>query len=98
MNIKATPYEAQKEARTAGNALGQSYGMLNNRAAIELKQRLLSSPFSTTYCLLCIHDAQYFLVKEDIEPVHWLNTNLVECMEWQGLPEIYHPKLSSAVR
>lgn len=94
MNIKATPYEAQKEARTAGNALGQSYGMLNNRAAIELKQRLLNSPFVTDILpIMHIHDAQYFLVKEDIEPAHWLNINLVECMEWQGLPEIYHPEV-----
>lgn len=94
MNIKATPYEAQKEARTAGNALGQSYGMLNNRAAIELKQRLLNSPFAVDILpIMHIHDAQYFLVKEDIEPVHWLNINLVECMEWQDLPEIHHPEV-----
>ena len=94
LNIKATPYEAQAEARTAGNALGQSWGLLNNRAAIELSERLKNTPYLTKILpIMHIHDAQYFLIDDDIDTVHWLNVNLVECMQWQGLPEIYHPQV-----
>lgn len=87
-----TPYEAQAEGRTAGNALGQSWCMLNNRAGIDLQERTLASEFR--YQILpCahIHDAQYFMVPDDIDVVHWLNTNLGECMLWQDDPLIYHP-------
>jgi DNA polymerase-1 len=94
LNIKATPYEAQAEARTAGNALGQSWGLLNNRAAIELSERLKNTPYLTKILpIMHIHDAQYFLIDDDVDTFNWLNINLVECMEWQGLPEIYHPEV-----
>lgn len=42
---KSMPSAASAEARTAGNALGQSYGLLNNRAGIELQERTLNSDF-----------------------------------------------------
>lgn len=86
------PYEAQKEARTAGNALGQSYGMLNNRAAVEFQAITLASDYSTEI-LPCapIHDAQYFVIRNDIEVVKWFNDNLIPCMQWQELEELDHP-------
>jgi DNA polymerase-1 len=86
------PYEAQKEARTAGNALGQSYGMLNNRAAVEFQAITLASDYSTEI-LPCapIHDAQYFVIRNDIEVVKWFNDNLIPCMQWQELEELEHP-------
>ena len=86
------PYEALAEGRTAGNALGQSYGMLNNRAAIDLQDRVLHSPYRYDILPVAhIHDAQYFLVRDDLEVVKFLNKHLVECMEWQDLPDIRHP-------
>lgn len=86
------PYEARKEERTAGNMLGQSWGMLNNRAGIELQERLFKSKHIYDIKPIAhIHDAQYFLVKRDPEVIKWLNDNLVECMQWQDLPEIQHP-------
>lgn len=86
------PYEAQQEQRTAGNALGQSWGLLNNRAAIELRERLQDSPFEEKILPIChVHDSQYFLVREDMEALKWLNDNLIECMEWQDHPDIAHP-------
>lgn len=92
MNTRITPYEAEAEARTAGNALGQSYGLLNNRAGIDLQQRLLQSEYRYDVLPVAhIHDAQYFLVRDDIDVISYLNKNLVECMEWQRLPEITHP-------
>lgn len=39
------PYEAAAEGRTAGNALGQSYGLLNNRAACEFMNKVWNSPY-----------------------------------------------------
>ena len=69
----------------------QSYGMLNNRSAIEFQQRTLDSVHATSILPIAhIHDAQYFLVKDDSRVVHWVNENLIECMQWQKLPEIQH--------
>lgn len=88
---KSTPYEAQAEGRTAGNALGQGYGLLNNRAAIEFQRRVLASPYRLDIRpTMHIHDAQYFIIKEDLDVIHWFNTNLVECVEWQELEELKH--------
>jgi len=92
MNTSKTPFEAQSEARTVGNAFGQSYGMLNNRAGIELQERTFDSEFRYDILPIAhIHDAQYFLVRDDVYAVEWLNHNLIECMEWCELPELQHP-------
>jgi DNA polymerase-1 len=88
---KATPYEASAEGRTAGNALGQSYCMLNNRAGIEFQQRSLASDYAKDIRPSAhIHDAQYFLIRDNLGCVKWVNDNLVECMQWQELPELKH--------
>jgi DNA polymerase-1 len=87
---RSTPYEAKAEGRTAGNAMGQSYGMLNNRAAIEFQERLFKSEHKYNIKPIAhIHDAQYFLIKQDLETIKWFNDNLIECMEWQDLPELH---------
>ena len=94
LNTKSTPYEAQAEGRTAGNALGQSYGLLNNRAGIEFQERTLASDYSLDILPIAhIHDAQYFIIRDDVAVVKWFNDNLVECMEWQELPEIQHDEV-----
>lgn len=87
------PYEAQAESRTLGNAIsGQSYGLLNNRAAVEFRERLLASPYKYDVKIIAlIHDASYLLIRNHINVVHWVNENLPECMKWQDLPEIQHP-------
>jgi len=88
---KSTPYEAQKESRTAGNALGQSYGMLNNRAAIEFQDRVLKSPYAHDIKPIgMIHDAIYFIFTDKMDVVKWINKNLIGCMQWQELDEIKH--------
>lgn len=94
INKRSTPYAAQAEGRTAGNALGQSYGLLNNRAAIEFHKRLLKSPYKYDIKPIAhIHDAQYFIFRDSVGCVKWFNDNLVECMQWQELPEIQHDKV-----
>lgn len=93
-NSFKTPYQAKKEARTVGNAMGQSYGMLNNRAGIEVQEKTLNSPYALDIMPTChIHDAQYFLVRNKVEPIHFLNEILIPAMEWQELDEIKHPQV-----
>lgn len=88
---KNTPYEASAEGRTAGNALGQSYCMLNNRAGIEFQQLTLASDYAMDVRPSAhIHDAQYFLIRDNLGCVKWVNDNLVACMKWQELPELKH--------
>lgn len=89
-----TTYEAQAEARTAGNAMGQSYGLLNNRAAVAFmkivwksKHRLKIMPVAL------IHDAIYLIIDDDLETVEFANKHLTKEMEWQDLPEIWHDEV-----
>lgn len=86
------PSEAAAEGRTAGNALGQSYGLLNNRAAVAFWEKVWASPYKYDIlpCAL-IHDAIYPLIKEDPEILTWANQALIDEMRWQQLPEIQHP-------
>jgi len=94
LNKSYTPYEASAESRSAGNALGQSYGLLNNRAGIEFQQRVLNSKYALDIKPIAqIHDSQYFIIKDSIGCLKWVNDNLIECMEWQDLPELRHNKI-----
>jgi DNA polymerase-1 len=86
------PYEAAAEGRTAGNAMGQSYGLLNNRAANAFMKKVWASKYRLDIKPVAqIHDAQYYLIRDDVEIVEWVNSNLIEAMQWQELPEIQHP-------
>ena len=68
--------------------------MLNNRSAIEFHNRLLKSGEKLNIKPIShIHDAQYFLVRNNIKSIKWLNDNLIECMSWQELPEIKHDEV-----
>ena len=89
------PREAEAEARTVGNAVGgQSYGLLNCRAANEFMEAVWGGSFRTRILPVAqIHDAQYYLVRDDIDVVGWTNKELTRCMGWQGLPEIQHPQV-----
>jgi len=94
------PYEASAEGRTAGNALGQSYGLLNNRAAAAFMKKVWASKYRHDILpVALIHDAIYLLIRDNIEVVEWANKHLIEAMRWQELPEIQHPtvKLGAAL-
>lgn len=87
-----TPYEAEAEGRTAGNALGQSWCLLNNRASVEFMGKVRNSPTRNSIKPIAhIHDAQYYLVRNRINELKYLNDNLVEAVSWQNHPDIYHP-------
>ena len=99
-NTSRTPYEAQAEGRTAGNALGQSWGLLNNRAWIEFMQKVRKSQHRLDIrpCAQ-IHDAGYMMVRDDIDAVSYSNEHLVQAVAWQEHPDIAHPtvKLSGTL-
>ena len=92
MGNRATPYEASAEGRSAGNALGQSYCLLNTRALTEFMHKVRAHPEYRTLIrpIAQIHDATYLLVPDDIDVVRWVNENLVEAVEWQDDPAIAH--------
>ncbi len=92
LNTASTPFEAAAEGRTAGNALGQGYCMLNNRAAIEFQDLTFNSNYANDIRPIApIHDANYFLIREDIAVLEWFNNTYIKCIQWQELPEIQHP-------
>lgn len=94
------PYEAAAEGRTAGNAMGQSYGLLNNRAVNAFMEKVRVSKYRLDIkpCGL-IHDAIYLVIRDDIAIVEWVNRELILAMQWQDLPELDHPtvKLGAAL-
>lgn len=95
LNTGATANESNSEARSVGNAIsGQSYGLLNNRAAIAFMQKVWESEFKYDIFLVSlIHDAIYLMVKDNVEVIKWVNDNLIEEMQWQELPEIQHDEV-----
>jgi len=94
LNNKYTPREAKAESRTAGNALGQSYGMLNNLAAIEFQKRVLASKYALYIKpIALIHDALYYIALDVLDCIYWFNKNLAECMAWQELEELKHDQV-----
>jgi DNA polymerase-1 len=91
LNNSKTPYEAAAESRTAGNALGQSWCQLNNRAAIAFMERVWASEYRYDILpIAAIHDANYFLVRNKVEVVKYVNDHYIHEMFWQDNPEIAH--------
>lgn len=87
-----TPFEAEAEGRTAGNALGQGWCLLNSRAASEFMGKVRDSEYRLDIrpCAQ-IHDASYYLIRDDIDAVMYTNEHLVKAVKWQDHPDIYHP-------
>ena len=92
MGTNRTPYEAIAESRSAGNACGQSYGLLNNRASVEFMTKVRTSPYrlSIRPCAQ-IHDAQYYMIQDTMDEILFTNDHLVAACEWQNDPLIAHP-------
>ncbi len=89
----ANLYIAEKEGRSAANAITQSWGLLINRTAIEIVNKILYSDwlFDKIYPVNTIHDSIFFLFLDDPEVIQWLNNNLIKEMEWND-----HPKIKSS--
>ena len=101
LGTNKTPKEAAAEGRTAGNAMGQSYCMLNSRAASEFMKKVRASKHKLDIKPCAhIHDAQYYLVRDGAyEALMYLNEHLPKAVAWQDDPEIWHDqvKLSGSV-
>lgn len=91
---RKTPFEAEAEGRTAGNALGQSWCLLNNRSSAMFMSKVRESEFKTAIrpCAQ-VHDAFYMLIKDDIESLSFTNKHLVEAVQWQDHPDIWHDQV-----
>lgn len=89
-----TPYEAEAEGRTAGNALGQSWCLLNSRAASEFMKKVRASEYRLKIKPAAqIHDASYYIIPDDMDILQYLNKHLVKAVQWQDDPAIYHPEV-----
>lgn len=89
-----TPFAAEAEGRTAGNAMGQSWCLLNSRAGSEFMAKVRTSEFRHDIkpCAQ-IHDANYVLVRDNIDAIEFSNTHLVTACEWQNHPDIWHDEV-----
>jgi DNA polymerase-1 len=92
MGTSKTPYEAAAEGRTAGNALGQSYCMLNSRAGSEFMGKVRESEHRLKIkpCAQ-IHDAGYFLMRDEMATLLYTNEHMVKAVSWQEDPAIQNP-------
>jgi DNA polymerase-1 len=82
------------EGRTAGNAMGQSYGLLNSRSGMAfLKQVRVSVWREEIRPCGQNHDAQYFMARDDADLLAWANEHLIREVQWQSLPEIEHDQV-----
>lgn len=90
MGTSKTPYEAAAEGRTAGNALGQSWCMLNSRAGSEFMGKVRKDPNQRLKIKPCsqIHDAGYFLIRDEMATVLYTNEHLSKAVQWQEDPLI----------
>ena len=90
-----TNFSVGEEFRTAANALGQSYGLLNSRSGVEFNSGVRSNPDSKIRLgirpICQIHDAQYFIIKDDPDVFLYCNEGLIKADSWQELDEIKHP-------
>jgi len=88
---RGTPYEAEAEGRSAGNALGQSWCLLNSRAHKEFMKVVRSGEYRLDIrpCAQ-IHDAGYYVIPDAMPVLRYVNKHLVEAVQWQDHPDIQH--------
>lgn len=93
LHTSSTPYSAIAESRTAGNALGQSWCLLNNRSSSEFMAKVRTHKKWRDLILPCaqIHDAFYLMVPDDLDAISYVNKHLVDAVNWNDHPDIYHP-------
>ena len=87
-------HKAAAEARTAGNALGQGWGLLNDRAMNAVMETVNNSKFrGMVHPCGKIHDACYYVLDNNAELVSWFNNLVCKEAQWQDHPDIYHPEV-----
>ncbi len=91
---RATPTEAAAEMRTVNNAFGQSYCLLNSRSTMVFMSRVRSENRLDIRLCALIHDAAYFLIRDDLHTLKYVNDHYVKEMYWQQDPRIQHPTIT----
>jgi DNA polymerase I len=68
--------------------------LLNSRACSEFMAKVRTSRHRLTIrpCAQ-IHDAQYYLIQDDLDPLMFTNEHLVKAVNWNNHPDIYHPEV-----
>lgn len=93
-NSKYAAIGSKGDERTLGNAMGQSYGMLNNRAMVEVMDKIWDSKWKyKIFPIAPIHDASYYVTPNELEAVKFLNDTLIKAMQWQEDPLIAHDRV-----
>ena len=94
MRNRNTPKEASAEARTAGNALGQSFGLLNCRAVNATMDKVWNSKYRYDIIPVAqIHDASYYMVRDNYDCIAFLNQVLTTEMKWNDDPMIQNKEV-----
>ena len=95
LGTRYTPHEAASEGRTAGNALGQSWCMLNSRALTEFMEKVRKDihRLDIKPCA-SIHDANYLLIRDDVHVLLYTNVHLSKAVSWQEDPLIQNEYIS----
>ncbi len=95
LGTRATPHEAASEGRTAGNALGQSWCMLNSRALTEFMGIVRAGEYAMDIkpCA-SIHDANYLLIRDNMAVLRYTNDHLAKAVSWQEDPLIQNEHIS----
>jgi len=95
LGTQVTPSEAEQEARTLGNAIGgQSWCLLNTRAKMEFMRKVRASDYRLLIRPIAdIHDAQYYLIPDNLDVLLYVNKHLVEAVRWQDHPDIQHDEV-----
>lgn len=95
--IRKSSYQAKgtsEDERTLGNAIGQSYGQLNNRAMVAFMDKVWASEFKyRIFPIAPIHDASYYITDDNIDTIMFLNEHLIHEMKWQEDPLIAHDRV-----
>lgn len=86
-----TPNEAEAEGRTAGNALGQSWCLLNSRAWAATMAIVRESQYRADIRLCAqIHDAGYVIIRDNVDALMFMNEHIVREVNWNHHPDIFH--------
>lgn len=97
---RATPYTAEAEARSAGNALTQSYCYLNIDTLVRFMEKVWKTDDRYTVLpIASIHDNNLFTIKDTYASVKFFNDEYIKCLQEYSIPALEHPiiKLSGNV-
>lgn len=90
---RKSAFMLREERKSAGNALGQSYGLLTSRAGLAFMEKVWANPdlCNKIFPISFIHDFLGFIWIDEPEVTEFVNRELTTEMKWQELEDIKHP-------